>query len=217
MNPYEVLGIPETASEAQIKSAYRRRARETHPDHGGDGAEFSLVSQAQAILMDPAARARFDETGSIDEVAPLTVRQRMIQIIAAMFGQALEVEGKQGTDLKSFDLLKAMRAQVAQNTSAVKANHAKFTKAVNDRKFLLKRITRKDDGENLFADIIRQQLVELEKVQKQADIDMRAMQMAADELLHYENEVDLIQAVQMMQWGGSFTNSSTAGNLWGFQ
>ena len=43
------------------------------------------------------------------------------------------------------------------------------------------------------------------------------MQMAADELLHYKNEVDLIQAVQMMQWGGSFTNSSTAGNLWGFQ
>lgn len=217
MNPYDILDIPQTASEQQIKSAYRKRARETHPDRGGDGAEFSLVSQAYSILMDPDARARFDETGSIDEVAPLTVRQRMIQIVAAMFGQALDIEGQRGTNLKSFDLIKAMRAQVAQNTHAVKDNHAKFTKAVNDRKFLLKRITRKDDGQNLFADIIRQQLTELEKVQKAADLDVRAMQMAADELLHYENEVDLIQAVQMMQFGGSFNNTSATGGIWSFR
>lgn len=212
MNPYETLGIPPTASNQQIKSAYRRRARETHPDAGGDGDVFALVSRAYAILMNPEARKRFDETGSIEDgPAPLTVRQRMIQLIVGMFNQALEVEGKRGTSLKHFPLIKAMRDQMATNTKAVKENAAKHRKALTDRQLLLKRITRKDDGQNLFADIIRDQIKQLEPVVKQAELDVLAMDMACDELLHYDNEVDLIQAMQMSQYGGNFTNQNMTG------
>lgn len=212
MNPYDILGVPPTASEQQIKSAYRRRARETHPDAGGDGDEFSLVSRAYSILMDPDKRKQFDETGSIDDVAPLTVRQRMIQIIAQMFGQALDIEGQRGTNLATFPLMKAMREQMKANADIVRDNQRRHVKALKDRRYLLKRITRKDDGENLFADMIRDQIKQLEPIVKACDLDVRAMDMAVEELMHYDNEIDLVQAVQMMQFGGNFTSQNATGN-----
>lgn len=57
---YEVLGILPGASAAEIKSAYRRAARHTHPDNGGDSERFHRVSDAYRILSDPAQRADYD-------------------------------------------------------------------------------------------------------------------------------------------------------------
>jgi curved DNA-binding protein CbpA len=211
MNPYDVLGVPPSASDDQLRSAYRKLARSTHPDSGGNGDEFAQVSRAYAILRDPEMRKRFDETGSIDEVSPLTVRQRMIQIIADMFSNALAVEGQRGTSLRHFPLIKAMRKQITQNSERVRQNAATYKKALEDRQFLLARITRKDYGENLFADIIRNQIKEIEPIVRASALDVAAMDMATEELLHYDNEVDLIQAVQMMQYGGNFAAQNQTG------
>jgi len=217
VNPYEILGVPASASDDQLRSAYRRMARATHPDSGGDGDEFAKVSRAYAILRDPEMRKRFDETGSIDEVSPLTVRQRMIQIIVDMFNQALAVEGERGTSLRHFPLIKAMRQQIKQNTELVRSNAKKHKKALEDRQFLLARITRQSDGENLFASIIKDQIRQLEPIVRAAALDVTAMEMATEELLHYDNEVDLIQAIQMSQYGGSFASqNATSSSLSSF-
>ncbi len=67
-NPYKVLGVERSASEVEIKSAYRKLAMQHHPDRnpGDVQAEerFKQVSEAYAILRDPAARARYDSHGS---------------------------------------------------------------------------------------------------------------------------------------------------------
>lgn len=61
--PYEVLGIRPSASAEEIKSAYRRCAREAHPDHhpGADRERFQAVQDAYATLSDPEKRKRLDE------------------------------------------------------------------------------------------------------------------------------------------------------------
>ncbi len=60
---YEVLGVPSSASSTDISRAYRRRARESHPDLStrGDGDEFRLVQEAYETLGRPATRERYDE------------------------------------------------------------------------------------------------------------------------------------------------------------
>ena len=56
---YEVLGVGAGASRREIKAAYRRLAREVHPDAGGRGDEgFIRLHAAYATLADPDERAR---------------------------------------------------------------------------------------------------------------------------------------------------------------
>lgn len=67
---YKVLGVKRTASDDEIRQAYRRLAKENHPDlHPGDKAaedKFKRISAAFAILGDPEKRRRYD-AGEIDE------------------------------------------------------------------------------------------------------------------------------------------------------
>ena len=62
INYYEVLGVPREASREEIRSAYRRLAKERHPDHtSGSSEEFSLLQEANAVLSDPNRRRQHDE------------------------------------------------------------------------------------------------------------------------------------------------------------
>lgn len=60
---YSTLGVRRDADDAEIKRAYRRRARECHPDAGGDEAEFKEVTHAYQVLSDPEKRRRYDRYG----------------------------------------------------------------------------------------------------------------------------------------------------------
>jgi curved DNA-binding protein len=64
---YQTLGVPKTASQAEIKKAYRRLARELHPDTNKDPAaerRFKEANEAHAVLSDPAKRRQYDELGA---------------------------------------------------------------------------------------------------------------------------------------------------------
>ena len=61
---YQLLGVARDASREEIALAWRRRARDEHPDarHGDDGApaRFQAVAEAWQVLGDPARRAAYD-------------------------------------------------------------------------------------------------------------------------------------------------------------
>jgi len=64
---YEILGIDKDASDAQIKNAYRRKAKAFHPDtNKEDDAEtkFKEVGEAYKVLKDPHTRAQYDHFGT---------------------------------------------------------------------------------------------------------------------------------------------------------
>lgn len=50
MNPYEILGVGRGATSAEVRAAWRRAARQTHPDTGGDPATFLRARQAYVNL-----------------------------------------------------------------------------------------------------------------------------------------------------------------------
>src|SRR5210317_197067 len=64
MNPYTILGVAKGATADTIKRAYKEKAKEHHPDRGGDASKFAEVSNAYDILKDPNKRAYYDQTGS---------------------------------------------------------------------------------------------------------------------------------------------------------
>ena len=69
-DPYKTLAVSKTATAEEIRSAYRKLAKETHPDLNPGNAEaerrFKEISAANDILGDPEKRKRFD-AGEIDE------------------------------------------------------------------------------------------------------------------------------------------------------
>ena len=67
-NAYEVLGVAATASHDDLRRAYRRRLRQTHPDTGGIAREFTAVQLAWEKVGTPAARALYDSGRSTPSV-----------------------------------------------------------------------------------------------------------------------------------------------------
>jgi molecular chaperone DnaJ len=62
INYYDVLGVPREASQEEIRTAYRRLAKDRHPDlAGGSTQEFSLLQEAHAVLSDRDRRRQHDE------------------------------------------------------------------------------------------------------------------------------------------------------------
>lgn len=59
-NHYQTLGVEKTATDDEIKKAYRRLAMKHHPDRGGDQSEFQKIQEAYAVLSDPAKRQQYD-------------------------------------------------------------------------------------------------------------------------------------------------------------
>jgi excisionase family DNA binding protein len=63
-DPYTVLGVPRTATQRQIRDAFRRQARELHPDTNPDPAAeraFKRLSRAYDLVGDPKARTAYEE------------------------------------------------------------------------------------------------------------------------------------------------------------
>ena len=64
---YIILGVQKTASEEEIKKAYRKLAHQYHPDKaGGDEKKFKEINEAYQVLSDKTKRAQYDRFGTAE-------------------------------------------------------------------------------------------------------------------------------------------------------
>lgn len=84
---YRELGVDRDATPEEIKAAFRRAAKETHPDAGGEDGAFQRKNRAYLILRNPKRRSEYDRTGRVDEEVDnreAQIRQLMSEVLAAV-------------------------------------------------------------------------------------------------------------------------------------
>lgn len=112
---YDILGIGREATAEEIKTAYRRRAFETHPDQGGDREEFQRVQHAWEVLGDAQRRRRYDQLGDDGR----TDLESPEQLAADCFRAMLRQGWSSGTDLVRHAAV-AMIAGIAEHLAEVR-------------------------------------------------------------------------------------------------
>jgi len=86
---YDILGVALTASDTEIRDAYRQRAREVHPDSAArttanSSARMAEISQAWAVLSDPVRRRQYDAVSVIaikTEISETETRRETEQFV----------------------------------------------------------------------------------------------------------------------------------------
>ena len=110
IDPYDLLGIDRDADDKAVRAAYRKVAKDAHPDSGGDAARFALLQAAYDLLKDPVRRKVFDDTGYDPELAdPQDLKGLMM--LETLVNDFILDEREPG----SFDPLAAMRRKLSDD------------------------------------------------------------------------------------------------------
>jgi curved DNA-binding protein CbpA len=187
MTLYNDLGVSPDATTAQIIAAYRRKAKQHHPDAGGDPVEFAKAQRAAEILRDPEKRARYDATGVADE-SPVSEQVEAAEVLCNVFRQVRQQFREHGHRV---DLALQLKAGLMQLLESLKRERERFENEQRDNDDARHRLRHR--GEN--ADFIRGMLEEeaatiergLGEVERKGRIFAAALEMAKD----YDWIVDL--------------------------
>jgi hypothetical protein len=124
MNPYDVLGLPADASKFDVRNAYRQAAKKHHPDAGGDPEAFRDVTLAHDVLTDDLRRARFDETGQIDEKEAdnhdAEATKRFLIVVSNALDRAQDMARQRNKPAFCFDVLGLAKIELIEHIDGVR-------------------------------------------------------------------------------------------------
>lgn len=195
-DPYELLGVPATATAAAIKAAYRQRVQGAHPDRGGDAEAFIALVRAFGLLSDPDARRLYDETGIVDEQAVAAYRREVAAILVDMFDAAVASAVASGLRLERVDFIAQMTQAVRTGLAEARTGLQRTEREIAALDTLRARITRTGEGRNLFAERLKAQVAAKEQQRRGLRRRLMILDTATVELGSYRSEVELIAALE---------------------
>jgi len=103
---YKILGVDKTATEKDIKSAYRKLARKYHPDLNPDNKDakrnFQQINEANEVLSDPEKRKKYDQYGKDWQHADEFEKQKQYERQSARSGGQRFSGGQSESDFSDF-------------------------------------------------------------------------------------------------------------------
>jgi len=222
-SPYDTLGVKRGDSADTVKKAYRRRARETHPDAGGNPAEFKEVERAYRLLSDASRRARYDETGDDSEPRPAAgpdgtggAEAAAIDVLAQVFTGIVNKILNSPEDPATVNIVEVMRASLTNSRGNILQNRAKVQSARAKMEKVPDRVqTDADAGAesggsgNLLRSMAETMLRNLDSQLAAMDAELARLDLALSILAKYRYRVDELPKVfGMLGSGPSFVKLS---------
>lgn len=180
MSLYETLGITKNATKGEIKRAYRKKAKECHPDIGGEG--FEEVNKAYAVLSDDHKRAQYDATGTINDKSPQDeALNELMNLINKYFDAHSTFDKDIIADIK--EGVNRIIGDIEDTISKAKRVKNKFEKLKNR----VKRKANKKGENNLFNALIQKKIEEIDKNIRITQLDIDKYKRVYDMLNEYED------------------------------
>lgn len=209
-DPYDVLGVQRNAFASTIKSAYRERAKQLHPDvtqnDPAKAEEFKELVEAYDLLMNAEHRAEYDSTG-VRPSPKVNQRNEMTSLISQLFSQLLgQVQGP----LTAIDVLGSMKKtielKIVETANLVQA----LGVGIQELRDLQQRV-RVIEGapENVFFSIIQGKITDAEKLIVKESAALQIWRLADNELALYENVDQFVSGFYYTSYssGASTTNT----------
>jgi curved DNA-binding protein CbpA len=148
-DPYQQLGVDQHAGIDEIKKAYKRRSKETHPDAGGDAEAFHAVTRALAILSDPDRRAKFDNTGQVDDETIDLTRETALGIIdrfvAEVINDYMLKEMDPRFDPRQLDVIEVVAHKIEEEIAQLTRAAVQGERAIKEMRDIARRFKRKSE------------------------------------------------------------------------
>jgi len=208
---YDVIGVDKTATDAELRRAYRRRAAKAHPDAGGNRADWDRLQRALTVLSNPNSRERYDRTGDEEvggaDTMPAFILQTAIQAVQHVIGEA----GKKGADPCEFDIVADAVKHLTGQIRAQETAKAEKKKNIADIRRIGKRFKSKKGKPNrigaMFEGSANDQERDLDKIDRQIEVLKGAIGVLKDHTFDWERpEPAYQQQAVLPNW---FTRAGT--------
>ncbi|KKM99875.1 hypothetical protein LCGC14_1143530 [marine sediment metagenome] len=182
-NPYKDLGVEEDATDKEIKTAYRQKAKKHHPDRGGDSESIKQINRAYLILSDPDLRAKYDH-GENPDTTPIEVSaaQKLSEIFAQIL---LKYLGQW-----NINLIEQCKNELDTEISNVKEIKTNATAIVHKLREVIVRLSC-NKGEDKLGMLIEYEIRRIEMEIKQGGERIKVLEYAKDVADYYEFDTDI--------------------------
>lgn len=179
MTLYDDLGVPKDIDTEKIKSIFRTRAKETHPDKGGDPAQFRNLVRAYNILSDPDKRRRYDNGENPESINQSnSAEHQALGMVYTIFNSIID----QDIDLTHSNLFEIMQSAIKSNQENIKNHRTAAKIKIEKYQNILNRI-KKNDKSQCFIDILQDkikksngQIIEMDTNLKICDIALKLIE-----------------------------------------
>lgn len=191
---YERLGLDRLAKPDEIKHAYRRLARQMHPDNGGDPDDFIDITEAYNVLMDPEARKDYDLAGYVDPRHHLKLQRAMIDRMAALLDTTFQEAAS--VPIEMVDVVETMKNVLRVEVAKDEARREELYRYLTLLQKVRGGVKREGEGQNAFIAVVDSRVPVAQEELTDLLWRLKVSERAKEELDCHKSIVEVVRFVQ---------------------